>query len=152
MFCGVPTAIFLMTTGLQFGDRQSEKNQVCPAQCSLFPACCWVWESPFLTLKFNCACSQAPWFTLQDQTDLLSDGLFCCFIADDHFYQNTFLFNGLNMCSCSRMCLWQPLCDSPSHGADVTRQCFLLSVAGNVQILAVIGVWGWTFPKGVQIQ
>lgn len=99
--------VFLRHVVLQFGNEQSRKrNQVCPAWHSLCARCCQIREeheicsvhlaglSPqFLPLKFNCICSQAPLFTLQNQIGLLSNCLFCWIMLQSPFYPNTFLFN-----------------------------------------------------------
>lgn len=114
---------------------------------------CTVWAPLFLALKFNCARSQAPWLTLQNQIGLLSNCLiFFWVIPCNPFYQNTFLFSDLNVHFDPRTCLWQWRCGHVDHGADGYQS--LLSALSSWKCewaLAVMVCLGMDFSKGVQI-
>lgn len=58
---------------------------------------CTVWTPQFLTLKFSCACSQAPRLNTVKPDWLAVKLSILLVILCNPFYQNNFLFNHLNV-------------------------------------------------------
>lgn len=94
-----------------------ERNVNSPAACTLH--------------SLDSSVSKAPWFTLQNQTGLLSKCLFCWVIVNGRFCQNAFLFNDLNMHYDPRICRLQRVAVQSARWM-VNRHCFLLSAAGSM--------------------
>lgn len=91
--------------------------------------------------------SEAPWFTLQNQTGLLSVSVLLGY-SQWPFLPNTFLFNDLNMHYDPRICPLQWPCGCAERWVD-GYQALLSAVSSweHVQGLAMIMIWGWAFPE-----
>lgn len=137
----------LGTGSLRRGTRCAQPSVACSLNAAEFEGILKLVQFRLLSfLLWSLTVSVPKLLDLPCKTELtLSDRLCCWVIVYDHFYQNTFLLNGLNRHSCPRMWLCQP-------GDGYQTMPSALSSWKHVQGLAVIGVWGWACPKGVQIQ